>query len=83
MNVFGYSSDADGAWEIRADDVKDAFAQMHGEFRTLASHEKIAWLQAHAAVYRARILELPVSLSCSSFFKLMLMEEGYRFRRRW
>lgn len=65
VNVFGYASGTDaGAWEIRADDVKDnyTFAQLHEEFKTIASDEKLTWLQTHEATYKAQLHDGPVSL---------------------
>ena len=63
MNVFGHASDNYGGWEIRAEDVKDAFTSLHEEFESLASHEKTPWLRAQGAVYRALPNDGPVKKS--------------------
>lgn len=71
VNVFGHASDAYGAWKIRAKIVKDAFASLHAEFQSLASHEKTLWLQAQGAVYGAPPDHGPwigKVLACCSFF---------------
>jgi len=62
-NVFGYLSDDGGAWQILADDVKDAFAGLHEEFIAITSENKTEWLQAHGAVYRAQLHDGPVTTS--------------------
>lgn len=60
-NVFGYASSADGTWVIRADHVKDAFAQLHEEYKTVEAHGKLSWLQSHGAIYKVRRHDGPVS----------------------
>lgn len=71
-NVFGHVSEADGAWEIRSDDLQntfaqgDTFARLHEEFKMVASDEKIAWLQAHGAVHTAQLHDEQVNLSSNS-----------------
>jgi hypothetical protein len=74
-NVFGHAFGAEGVWEIRADDlannftqshrtddVKETFAQLYGEFKTLASDERLGWLQNHGAVHTAQLHDGEVSL---------------------
>lgn len=62
-NVFGHASDVDGAWEIRAEHVKDSFAGLYDEFKTVALDEKMEWLQTHGAVHRAQLHDGSVSLA--------------------
>lgn len=64
-NVFGHALGPDaGVWEIRADNVKGnySFAQLHEEFQTIVSHDdKVTWLQAYDATYKAQLHDGPVS----------------------
>lgn len=84
-NVFGYSSETDGAWEIRADDLtntftqEDTFGQLHKEFKKLASHEKIAWLQTHGAVHKAKLHDEEVSLTLWLFLSIKTNRVDHRF----
>ncbi|KAM5446306.1 hypothetical protein MaudCBS49596_006715 [Microsporum audouinii] len=61
LNVFGYALEDGGAWEIRADNLKDSsvrkdtFAKMHKEFRAVAKDKNVAWLQAHRATHKAQL----------------------------
>lgn len=62
-NVFGYTSEKHGTWAIRTDHLqaasavpqKDAFGHLHNKFAKVAAEDKIAWLQAHGAVYKPQL----------------------------